>query len=96
MLSAIGSVLVAGSRLEIDMSDTQVKALRGFRGHADGMFREVLPGQTVMVTLAFARELGASNKAEIVAQKSKAEAKAEADEAKADAAEAKKESKHAR
>ena len=86
------------------MSDTQIKALRGFRGHADGTFREVLPGQTVMVTLAFARELAASNKAEIVVPKSKAEAKAEAAEAaeakaeaKAEAAEAKKEErKHAR
>ena len=82
MLSAIGSVLVAGSRPEIDMADVKVKALRGFRAHADGTFREVLPGQTATVTLALARELVASNKAEIVVE-AKVEAKAEVAETKA-------------
>lgn len=65
MLSAAGSALVAGSvRAEMSMSNAKVKALRGFRGIANGQFREVKPGETVEVPEGLARDLIHSKKAE--------------------------------
>lgn len=46
------------------MANIKVKALRGFRGVANGQFREVKVGEAVEVSEFFARELSHSKKAE--------------------------------